>query len=91
MVCACWAGFAGSLIANRNELRVGIVQYFIKHPISVIDIATRAKRVVNHIFANVQWFYKHPRESWYPSPALVVSTDIDSCCPASFIRLSLYI
>ena len=79
IVCAYWAGFVGSLCEQRNVLRVGVVQYFIKHSVSLVNKELNKKSLCDHIFAHVHWFNQHPRDSWFVNPVLVVSPDFQSC------------
>lgn len=86
-ICAYWAGINGKILTTCEHLRVGIIQYFIRHTISVSTSETQFKRI-SHIFARVHWYRTHPRESWYHHRILVVSQDTESFGPATFLPMS---
>lgn len=86
-VCAYWAGINGNILATCEHLRVGVLQYFIRHTINVPTSVTQFKRV-SHVFACVHWYQTHLRENWYHHRIIVASPDIDSCGPATFIPIS---
>lgn len=86
-VCAYWAGINGGILATCEHLRVGVIQYFVRHTISIPTSLTQFKKVV-HVFACVHWYQTHLRESWYHHRVLVVSPDMDSCGPATFLPVS---
>ena len=88
IVCTYWEGFAGSLCEQRNVLRVGAVQYFIKHSVSLVNKESNKKSLCDHIFAHIHWFNQHPRDSLFVNPVLVVSPDFKSIGYSSFILLS---
>lgn len=51
-VCAYWAGLNGNISDTCDQLRVGIVQYFLRHTVSISTSATQFKRVA-HVFARI--------------------------------------
>ena len=87
-VCANWAGVGGNLVATTNNvLRVGLIQYFLRHVVRLPTSAAEYRRVV-HIFARIFWYKSHPRENFFHHRALVVSPDMDRCGPATFLPIS---
>lgn len=86
-ICAYWAGVGGNLMGSQEYLRVGIVQYFFRHTISIPISSTQSKRVP-HVFASVHWYRRHWRESWFHHRALVLQPDMDITGPASIIPIS---
>ena len=88
-VSAFWAGIAGRLTMNTEQLRIGVVKYFFVHDISLLSqVDTTKRNKVTHIFAKVRWFRTHPRETWLSSPLLVVNEDFDVLGPSTFIPVS---
>ena len=63
-VCAYWAGLNGNILATNNQVRVGVIQYFLKHTLSVPTSSTQFKRIT-HVFARIHWYKTHLREKWY--------------------------
>jgi hypothetical protein len=82
-VCANWAGIGGSLTTNNSVLRVGIIQHFIRH---AVRLNTNSKKY--HIFGRIFWFKSHPRENWFNHRAYVLSPDLITHGPATFIPVS---
>ena len=77
-VCATWAGAGGNLTTDNAILRVGLVQYFIRHTIRLPVSASE----------RVSWFKTHPRENWFHHHALVVSKDMSDSGPSGFLPVS---
>ena len=86
-ICACWAGIRGNILQKNDYLRVGVVQYFFRHTISIPTSTTQCKRVT-HFFACVYWYRMHWRETWFHHRAPVVQPDMDMCGPATFLPIS---
>ena len=55
-VCANWAGVNGSLATNISVLRVGLIQYLIRHAIRFPASNTTESKKTNHIFARMFWY-----------------------------------
>lgn len=85
-ICAYWAGVGGEITSDLNTLRVGLIQYFVKHKVC-ITASSQSKRIVN-IFARVHWYRTHLREEWFHHRALVASPDMITCGPATFLPVS---
>ena len=62
-ICAYWSGVGGNIIqaSSQPQLRVGIVEYFLRHTISIKTTAAKSEKVA-HMFAKVKWYRKHPKE-----------------------------
>ena len=88
-VAAFWAGQGGN-ITEENILRVGKVVHYFKHVIA-LDIngePSTKRRKLCHIFAKVDWNSRHPRETWFSLPIVVVDPLFDTPGLANFIPLS---
>jgi len=85
-ICAYWVGVGGEISSNFDTLRVGLIQYFVKHTVC-ITASSQSKRIVN-VFAKVHWYRTHLREQWFHHRALVCSPDMISCGPATFLPVS---
>ena len=86
-VCANWAGVGGNLATTNAVVRVGLIQSFIRHTIRFPVSPTESKKLV-HMFARVFWYKSHPRENWFHHRALVLSPDMNSYGPATFLPIS---
>lgn len=53
-ICAYWSGVGGNInhASSQPQLRVGIVEYFLRHTISIKTTAAKAEKVA-HMFAKV--------------------------------------
>ena len=90
-ISAYWAGQCGKI--SGENIRIGKVLYFLKHTIALqpasLPLEHSVKRQMScHLFAKVQWQSRHPRETWFPSPILIVDPHCDAFGPATFIPLS---
>ena len=86
-ISAYWAGIRGNISFSNYYLRVGVVQYFFRHTISIPTSTTQTKRV-SHIFAHIHWYRRHCKELWFHHRALVVQPDMDISGPATFLLIS---
>ena len=65
------------------------VEYFFTHTLQLSTVESpEKKQQVEHIFAKVKWFGRHPRAHQLPYPLLVVTTVFENEGPASIIPLS---
>ena len=76
----------GILSSADMKLHVGVIEYFFKHSATIAT--DTGKKVISHVFACVEWYEVHPRESWFHPSILVVSTDKQLNGPSSFLPLS---
>ena len=74
-MCANCAGVGGSLATNNYVVRVGLIQYFIKHAIRFPVSEMESKKIV-YIFARIFWYKAHPRDNWLGHRALVLSPNL---------------
>ena len=56
------------------------IRHTIQFPVSPTELV--------HIFARVFWYNSHPRENWFHHRALVLSPDMNSYGPATFLPIS---
>ena len=54
------------------ELRIGHIQYFLKHRIDTVT------GQVEHVIAVVHWFKKHPQEMYFGTSSYIVRSDVES-------------
>ena len=66
---SCISAFWKSPQHTQLQLRIGHIQYMLKHK------ATIQNETVEHIVAYVHWFKKHPEEMYFGSSAYVVRND----------------
>jgi len=86
-IAAYWPGVGGNLSPSNDHLRIGVIQYFFRHTVSIRSSPTQSKRVV-HLFAYVHWYRSHWRESWFHPRVLVVQPDMDTSGPATIIPIA---
>ena len=67
-------------------LRVGVVQHFIKHTVE-IEVSSRERRKVAHMFTFVHWYKVHPRATWFHPRIIVASPDMVMNGPAVFLPI----
>ena len=70
-----WAGLGSRLLQDTSWL--GKILCFVRHSVALdaAEVGVQASKHFNtsHIFAKVQWYCRHPKESWLPSPVLILS------------------
>ena len=88
-ILAYWCHPGGSISNTMDVCMAGNVEYFFTHILSIFNVNSPQKsKKVEHIFAKVQWFERHPHSSSFAYPLLVVSTAFESEGPASIVPLS---
>ena len=85
-ICAYWPAIGGSISSTFDHLRIGLVQYFLKHNVTLNS--SQGKQEQTHIFDFVDWYRVHPREHWFHSRIRVVSPDMEMNGPANFLPIS---
>ncbi len=89
VIAAYWPGSGSSLdsIDYGSQMRVGIVQYFIKHCLKVYKFEDNDSETENleHIFAYMNWKKLHPKSSWYGISATISSELIEAPAACSFM------
>lgn len=85
-VCAYWPAVGGGVSPVCDQLRVGVIQHFIRHTVQLNSSSQQC--VATHIFALVHWHRVHPREKWFHPRILVISSDMLMNGPAVFLPLS---
>jgi len=83
-VCAYWPAVGGKISSTCDQLRVGIIQYFVRHTVSLCSPQGKQDNV--YLFALIHWFRVHPREEWFHPRIKVVSTEVEMCGPAVFFK-----
>ena len=58
--------------SSSPEIRIGHVQYILKHYI------TTEQGQMQHLIAVVNWFKKHPQEMYFGSSCYIVRTDVET-------------
>ena len=86
-ICAYWPAIGGNVSLTCDMLRVGVVQYFLRHTIA-IENSSQERRKASHIFAFVHWYRVHPRMTWFHPRIIVNSPDMVMNGPAVFLPLS---
>lgn len=80
IICAYWTLQEEEI--NRINLRYGKIMYFFQHSISCNG------KIVEHLFARIQWFKCHPRENWFGPHIAVMDTDFVDHGPSVFMPIS---
>ena len=86
-IAAYWAGVGGNISLSNDHLRIGVIQYFFRHTVTISPNPTQSKRIA-HIFAYVHWYRSHWRESWFHPRVLVVQPDMDTTGPATILPIA---
>ena len=59
IICAFWAVIGGNIASECNQIRVGTIEYFVRHsvrvPTSPVPTQPCYFKQVSHIFARVHW------------------------------------
>ena len=84
VIMAFWPGSGETLeTIDYSRMRVGEVQYYIKHTIKVYTPDLNQQEDQPHFFAYVTWKKRHPDYNWFGISA-TVCTDLDelpeTCC-----------
>ncbi len=80
---ANWSVSSDNIFSEEsNRMRVGEVQYFLKHVVTFERNGT--KDTIEHIFAYVYWKKKHPSEDWFGTSA-TICTDLYELNGNSFL------
>ncbi len=87
VVDAYWAAIDGSIAQSCSQLRVGVIQNFIRHTISLNANNSAKRKKLTHIFAKVHWYRIHPKENWF-HPRVLVSPDMQMAGAAAFLPIS---
>ena len=66
-------------------MRVGCVQFFLKHTLSILDNEGRNIQSIQHIFAYVLWKKQHTQYDYFGKSAIVCENVNDATGPSNFI------
>ena len=85
-VRAYWPSIGGSISSTCGQLRVGVVQYFVRHTVTLSSPQGKYEKV--HLFAFVHWYRVYLREKWFHPHIQVVSPDMEMNGPSLFLPIS---
>jgi len=77
------ANWPGTTMTLPETIRVGCVQYFLKHTLSVIEDGRTQH--MEHIFAYVMWKKLHSCFDYFGKSAIVNEDEYDTTGPNNFI------
>lgn len=78
VIHAHWPASGDLLRVDCHEwMRVGVIQYYLKHSIKVSDSESHVAKQLTHIFSYVHWRCLHPHETWFGVSATVGSMDTE--------------
>lgn len=63
VIAAYWAAVDGNVAQSCSQLRVGVIQNFFRHTISLNADDSAKHKKLTHIFAKVHWYRTHPKEN----------------------------
>ena len=69
---SCISAYWKSPQDDQPELRIGHIQYMLKHKATIVD------EIVEHVITFVHWFKKHPQQMYFGSSAHVVRNDFET-------------
>ena len=79
VITAFWPSRDQDLNHSGAGMKVGIVQYFLKHQVTLCN-ADNGKKKCEHVMAYVKWKERHAHEDWFGISAKVcINTDEPSC------------
>ena len=68
-------------------LRVGFIQYFLKHTLSILDNEGGNVQHIQRIFGYVLWKKQHTQYDYFSKSAIVCKTVNDATGPSNFILI----
>ena len=79
VVMASWYDSDGQVnLHTTASYRFGIVQYFLKHAYRIDVSDEPSMKYTDHLFANVTWYGKHPKEkNHFPDPIRFVTNSFE--------------
>lgn len=90
VIGAFWPGH-GKLLSDisYDKLKVGIIQYFFSHKISLKCRDGEAHQIkeVEHIFCYVKWCIEHSKSDWFGMSAITCTTPMELEGPVSYLPL----
>lgn len=71
VIGAYWPSNGSSLSTiDYSKLNIGVIQYFLKHTMSMKDKCGRTKDF-HHILCDVKWFISHPESHWFGTSTVI--------------------
>lgn len=85
IIMANWSGSGDDIFSvQSNRMRVGEVQYFMKHVATLESAQSTSTNTTEHIFAYVHWQKIHPNKDWFGTSA-TVCTELYELSGCSFL------
>lgn len=85
MIGAYWPSNGSSLSTiDYSKLNMGVIQYFLKHTVSMKDKCGRTKDF-HHILCDVKWFISHPESHWFGTSAVITHAFEEGVSPTRFM------
>ena len=81
------ANWSVSSSTDFLDQRIGQINYFLKHDISLKCVHTQKTTKTTHVFAHNSWFKKHVHHDWYGCSAIICETDTEDECCLNYIPL----
>ncbi len=86
VVMAHWPTRGNDLSAiDFARMRVGVIQFFFKHSVTLSSEDMPADHTVDHTFAYIHWKQKHPTEEWFGISATVSLNMFEPTSVCSFV------
>ena len=86
VIMAYWPGSGNELSAiDYSYKRVGIVQFYFKHSVELLDKQSSTSFKLQHIFACTYWKQWHSEEEWFGSSATVCLNTFEPLSMFNFI------
>ena len=86
VIMAHWPGTGNQIRhGDYSRLRVGVVQYFLKHTVTVRTESRSGFQPHEHVFAYVYWKKFHPESNWFGISAVVCLNMFEPIGPPCFI------
>ena len=88
VIMAYWPGRGNDLDVHGidySRMRVGVVQYFFQHSVTMTLTASSEAHKLNHIFAYVAWKQRHPNEDIFGTSATLCFNMYEQESPCAFL------
>ena len=85
VIMAFWPDSGNFHSINYSRMRVGVVQYFLKHTTTLASDTENTCIEVQHVLAYVKWKEQHPQFDWFGVFATVCVDMFTSQTPSNFL------
>ena len=84
VIGAYWPSKGSLATTDHTKLRIGTIQYFLKHNVVMKDDGEESKELC-HILCYIKWFIPHPHCNWFGTSAVVTTPMSEVESPLCFM------